>query len=506
MQPVARTDRIAMIAIVAVGCAATIVFGERIGVHGGEGWDGQSYAAWAGDLPKALADGVTAFQSERMLPSAIVYYALGALGVARTAGRVIVGFQLLDSVALVASAWLLGRIAFALAWSRATTWVAFAAAFLGFANARHALYYPTMTDPSAFALAMAIAWAYVVGRPLVLWIAALASAFTWPALVLVGLLGLALPRATEPPPTTTGRWHRASAVAVGVAVLGFITWWCAFVLMYPRGAERWIDRSHRDLWPLSIASLAIPCAAAAYVVARHDRTWSVRSYLVRVGVWRCVRGVVAIAAIVVASELWRAKVGTQGPGFGWRDLRHYYVATSVHAPLWNLVHHVVYFGPIVVLAIGAWRPIADTAARWGPGAVLALGVVVVTSVSADSRHLLHLLPFAMVATIEATRAWWTPRGALAFIALGVAWSKIWFRIGYVSIHESLDWPDLRWFMHFGPWSNDTTFIIHGVAAVVTAAVLWLVLRGQRVLKNAKAFEITQPVPMPDLSGQGDSAI
>ena len=355
MQPVARKDLIAMIAIVVGGCAVTLAYGERIGIHGGEGWDGASYAAWGRDLPATLADGVTAFQSERMLPSAVVYYALGALGIARSAGNVIHGFQILDASALVVSAWLLGRIAVALAWSRSSAWVAFVAAFLGFANARHALYYPTMTDASAFALAMAMTWAYVVGRPVALWIATFAGAFTWPALVLPGLIGLALPRATEPPPPTTGPWHRKLAIAVAVGVLGFIAWWCGFVLAYPRGAERWLDRSHRELWPLTIACIALPCALTAYVVARNDRTWSVRAYVARTGVRRVVLGVVATAAIVVASELWRAEIGTNGAGFGWREVRHYYAATALRAPLWNLVHHVVYFGPIVEIGRASCR-------------------------------------------------------------------------------------------------------------------------------------------------------
>src|ERR1700733_15211101 len=112
-----RRDVIAMLAIVAIGCAITIAWGERIGVNHGEGWDGQAYAQWARDFPHAVLDvGVTPYQSQRVLPSAIVY--------ASHAGAIF-GFQLLDALALLVTAALLARIAHVLGWSRSAAWGAF---------------------------------------------------------------------------------------------------------------------------------------------------------------------------------------------------------------------------------------------------------------------------------------------------------------------------------------------------------------------------------------------
>src|SRR3954466_13654830 len=123
-----------MVALVAALAIVTIAWGERIGVNGGEGWDGRAYASWAGDFPgTVLAQGVNPYQSQRVVPSAIVYYAMAALGVAHPRVHVIFAFQLLDALALIATALLLYRIARTLAWSRAAAWTAFAATFLSFA-------------------------------------------------------------------------------------------------------------------------------------------------------------------------------------------------------------------------------------------------------------------------------------------------------------------------------------------------------------------------------------
>ena len=465
-----------MVAIVIAGGAVTILFGERIGVHGGEGWDGQAYAAWAKDFPKLVLEaGVNTFQAERVLPSAVIYYVLAALGIAHTSANVILAFQVLDVLALIATAILLARIGALLGWSRTQMWVAFAATFLGFANAREALYYPTMTDPAAFALAMATVWAYLARRPIAQSLIAVASAFTWPALVAFGFLATVLPRPRDELPTTTGTWHRRVALAVAAAAVAFIVAWFGYVLARPIGVDRWLDRAHHALYPITIAVIAGQAALAAYFVARQNETWSVLPYLRGVGTRRIVIGLVVVAAIVGVRELWHARVGT-GPGIGWRDLRNYYVANALLGPLWSVVHQVVYFGPIVLLAYAAWPRIAAIAARWGPTAVLALGICIVSSVSSDARHLLHAMPFVIAITVTATAEWWTPRRALAFALIYIAWSKVWLKIGYDTVHDSRAWPDLRFFMHHGPWATDETFVAHLIAMVVTALALWLLLR------------------------------
>jgi hypothetical protein len=477
MAGIRRTDLAVMIAIVVVGGAITIGWGERIGVHDGEGWDGMAYAAWARAFPKAVLEtGLNEYQCDRVLPAAAVYYALSAVGASHTAGHVIAAFQILDLLALVATAVLLVRIALVLGWSRLVTWVAFVATFFGFANAREALYYPTMTDPTAYALGMAMVWAYLARRPVAQWAIAFASAFTWPALLPFGFAALVLPRPIEPLPATTGRWHRGVALGIAVAAAAFVTYWFVSVLANPIAIDRWLSRAHHHLYPVAIACIVIPTSVAAYVLARQDQTWSVWPYLRGIGWRRIAVAIVAALAILGVRMLWHARVGTQGRGFGWRELRLYYVASSVLAPLWNVVHQVTYFGPIVLLAIGAWSRVASTAARWGPAAVLGLATLVLSSVSSDARHLLQIMPFVTVVTITATASWWTPRRALAFAGIYLVWSKLWLTIGYTAIHNSLTWPDQRFFMHHGPWATDATFLAHLAGVVVTAIVLWLVLR------------------------------
>ena len=473
-----RRDAVWMLVLVALGAAITIAWGERMGIHGGEGWDGQAYAAWARDFPReVLHGGVTAFQAQRVLPSAIVYGALSALGIATTAGHVIFAFQILDALALVGVAAAFARTAAILGWSRTTAWAAFAATFLAFATARAALYYPVETDPLALVLAAVVTWAFFARRPIVHAVALLAAACTWPALLAPGGVLLVLPRPREPLPAAAVRSPRALALAIAAGAAAFVVGEIVYALAHPvapggwGGAPSFLAYAHRDLEPVTIAIVAATTAAAAYFVARQERTWSIAAYLRAVGWSRLAGGVLAVAAIAGVTVLWVHRVGTQGPGFTWRDLRNYYAVNSVRAPLWSVVHQVVYLGPVVLVAIAAWPRLAAVLADWGPGAVLAAGMLVVAAVNADGRHLIHLFPLLVAATFTATDGWWTRRRALGFALLGVGWSKLWWHIGYDQVHNSRTWPDLRWFMQQGPWASDETFLWHLGGCVVSALVL-----------------------------------
>src|SRR5258706_281401 len=99
--PQTHRDPWLMAATVALGAAITILFGERIGINGGFGWDGSAYGAWAQDFWHTLEVGLSNMQAQRVLPSGIIYHALGVLGVPRTTVNVIHAFQIYDALLMI---------------------------------------------------------------------------------------------------------------------------------------------------------------------------------------------------------------------------------------------------------------------------------------------------------------------------------------------------------------------------------------------------------------------
>lgn len=476
-----------MAAIVLALGAVTIAFGERIGINGGQGWDGQAYTSWALDFwHRVVTEGLSQYYAQRVLPSGVVYYGEHVLGVAPTVVHVIRGFQVLDLALLVAAAVLWAHLALAvMRWRTAAAWAGFAALFGCFANARHALYYPTLTDTTAFALGLLLVWGYLARRPTAVWLAAVLGAWTWPALPTLAFAMLVFPRPAEPvAPVETVR--RIRYLAAGLAGAGTLV--CLLVArayyVHPVpgiGCDKFASWVRRDLLVVTVPLLVAMLGVGAYVVASQPRAWNVRGYL-RTLTWR--RAAIAIGAcavIVVARALWVAKVGVRGPGptFGHQFLCEQGNA-MLRGPAWGPVHHVVYFGPIVIVAICAWRRIAALAAEWGPVVAVALAMTLVLAAGSQSRQWIHLFPLLVALAIGATEARWTARVTAGFVVLAIAWSKLWFHIGYDQVHHWFEFPDQRYYMHLGPWASDRSYLIHLVAALVTAIpIAVLTWRGRR---------------------------
>ena len=105
-----------------------------------------------------------------------------------------------------------------------------------------------------------------------------------------------------------------------------------------------------------------------------------------------------------------------------------------------------------------------------------LAIAVAFAAGSQSRQWNHLHALLVVATIAATHELWTPRRAVLFGLLCLAWSKLGFTIGYDQPLVATEFPNQRYFMTQGPWANDQMYLVHLAGAVVTRVLVWLLLR------------------------------
>lgn len=478
-----RIDAAVMTALVTVFGAAYIALGERIGVNGGQGWDGMAYTAWARDWWRTVVDeGLTRYHSQRVLPSAIVHYALRALDIKATVPHIITAFSVLNTVVLAASALLWASTAHALRLSRASVWLGFVALFVSHANLKHALYYPTLTDPTAFLLGMLLAWGYVTERPVAIWLASLAGVMTWPALPMVGIALLVFPRRTEALPDDE-RWPRVRRIVSAAAVIVPTVIFCVTAAKYLRrpvpgvGDEKFAAWVLRDWLPVSYALLAAFLVGGWYVLAADRRLWRIDAYLRRLPLRRTIIATVGIAVLVAARAWWIQTIGRKGAGPSTEQFICEHTLAAIRGPLWGPVHHVVYVGPIIVVAAVAWRRIAALANTWGPVCVLALALAIAFAAGSQSRQWLHLVPLLVTVTVAATDEMWTRGRVVAFAAVALAWSKVWLTIGYDTHEHWHQFPNQRFFMHYGPYASDTMYVVHLIGVALTSLfVVWLYTR------------------------------
>jgi hypothetical protein len=475
-----------MIAIVVLAGAATIWWGERIGVNDGEGWDGQAYVEWSQSFFQRVVDtGLTHYHAQRVLPSATVAALGSVLGVAPTIANHIVLFAWLGLALLVVAAVVWLHLAFAvMRWSPSAAWDGFIALFGCFANARHALYYPALTDVAAFTLGMCLVWGYLARKASAVWCVGLLAAWTWPALVPLAIVMLVLPRPSAetgdaPPPTRLSR-ARAAILAL-LATAAFI----AVALFYlgepvPNvGDEKFAEWVRRDWLPITLVLLAAQLLAGWYVLLLAAKSWRVRAYVKQLDYKSIAFAIVAAAAIVVLRGLWLEKVGVLGDGPSTQQFLCEQTLAALRGPLWGPVHHIVYFGPIVAIALLVWRRVARVADDWGPAFVIALVMVVAFFAASNSRQWNHLFPVLVTVTIAATARAWTPASVGWFAILAVVWSKVWLRIGYDHNSGWHTFPQDNYFMNHGPYASDLTWAIHLAAAVATIVAMIVFSRYRR---------------------------
>jgi hypothetical protein len=482
-----KRDGAVMVALVALGGALAIMFGERIGINQGQGWDGISYTQWAQDFARVLHAGLTRYHAQRVLPSAVVYEALRLAGRSHDIPHVLRAFAVLDVAVLASAAALWASLAATMAWSRAAAWAGFIALFGSFASAKHAVYYPALTDPTAFALGLMMVWAYLTDRPIALWSCAALGVVTWPALPPLALVMLVFPRA-ELAKAGAGLDRRVAiglgAVAAAVFVIvGF------HYLAHPVpgvGDEKfaaWVPRGL--LWVTVPVLVALIVAGIAFALAP-VRLRAVLAYARALPRRRTMLALAAAIALMVGRAIYLAAVGTKGEGPTGAQFLCEHTLAALRGPLWGPVAHVVYFGPIIAVAIVCWKRVCAVAWSWGPAAVIALVLVVAFAAGSNSRQWSHLEPLVVAATIAATAAWWTPRRVLAFAVLAFVWSKLWFHLGYATVVDWHSFPNQRYFMNTGPYSADGPYLVHLAAAVLTVAVVWWASRREIRLSGERA--------------------
>ncbi|MGE5182054.1 MAG: hypothetical protein ACM31C_08325, partial [Acidobacteriota bacterium] len=414
-----------MAAIVIALGVVTIAFGERIGINAGQGWDGLAYMRWSDQFWHRVVElGVTRYQAGRVLPSALVYAVMHSLGAAPTVAHHLLAFCVLDVAMLAGAAALWAHLAIAvMRWRAAAAWVGFAALFGGFANARHALYDPVLVDTTAFALGMLLVWGFLARRDVAVAIAGALGVVTWPPLPPLAAVLLVLRRPARPVDPVPRRWPLVAAAVLAVAMTVQVLGETRNFYGSPMGGvgdDKLVEWIRRDLFVLTWPLAALQLAAGWFVVARERRLWNVRGYLRELSWRRVAVALAVIAAVGVARAWWLDTAGTVEGGPDFEQFSNEYALELLRGPAWGLVHHVVYFGPIVLVAVLAWPRVAAAAAEWGPGASLAAAMLVGFSAASESRQWIHLLPLLVALALAATHDVWTPRRALAFGALALA--------------------------------------------------------------------------------------
>lgn len=460
-----------LVAAMLVAATLNHVFSEKIGIKGGLGWDGSYYGAWAVDFHgEVLSKGLNAYYAQRMLPSAIVHYSLRLLGIEPTVPRVIHGFGVLNIACLTLSAWLWVLTARRLRVELAGLLLGFVGLFVNFFVLKWSPYYPVLTDVPTYLVGFLTIYLYLTGRRGALIATTILSSFMWPTALYLGALLLLFPR--EPASDTDAPARHPALpialalipVAVLLAIAGYLGWTGWEIPFGVRQPVRW----------LLVPSIALMLGYVFFMA------WSLfnSQKLCDIPYWKRRLSSVdfyLVLAVLVAIKIILSQISYEPSSLEHERLHAAVITmTGVARPAAFFVPHVLFFGPIVLLILIAWRPTVRLIHQYGTGLTLAIVLGVLVGLKSESRNLVNILPlivpFAVLACTNLARQ----TGFLwGFFFVSLVFSKFWLRINVSSDPDA--WPN-RLFWTDGPWIPTGAYFLQALLVVLWGTILWLSYR------------------------------
>lgn len=440
-------------------------FGPVIPIGRGFGWDGVVYGKLATDFFGFLEKpGLSPERASRVLPSFVVWAALGVARLQRTGPVVRGAFVALNALLTAGAAVVFNATMVRLGLSRTARWIGLTGLSVSFMGLVMPAYYAPLTDTCGLFLSCLGLYGFVVRQTATLTITSAIAALSWPTASYASVLLAAFGPPAGPGWASPDFARRASSTAagcafVGIALAGALAAWKGYTpTLYYYNATPRLD-----------AALPLSIFVAALYVAFGTRA------LVRAALLgprpRPAPQAMGPAIGLVLLTLGASRLVSQ-PGKGFLEMMFVggdnIFGRGTVAPGVFLVAHATYFGPLVVLATFYRDRMAQAAADLGFGAVLTLMAGLLLSLTSESRHLIAFWPLFVLlvaASVPANISWsWVA----SFLALSIAWSKIWlvphtFDAGKPSV--------VRYFAHQGPWIIREAYLLQGVAMVLT----WLVL-------------------------------
>jgi hypothetical protein len=340
-------------------------------------------------------------------------------------------------------------------------------------------YYPVSTDISAYGIATWMLWAYLRNRAGTLAALTLAGAFVWPTHLYCGVLLLLFPRETQVAPTSRKPWETIGGIAMGAAAAS-----AAAFVHYHFGIMDWGAKTMRSTVNLSICLLGLYLALATpsliHAVMRGQIGWFC-------GWRRFDRLTIAIGLVVLshAIQRWVSVPGTFeiSPTLVFKCL----LAIGIQKPLVFLLAHVLFFGPIILVAAFFWRQTYRNVEHVGRGLALVLGLGIVFSVGSESRQLMGYYPFLVpfiVLAMEQERL--SRRFYLFFFGASLLASKAWCTVTVpgIATDEKYDqFPWQVWFSSIGYWINTEMYLIQGGLVLLATLFIYMEMSLENLSKK-----------------------
>ena len=468
--------------LIALWSLVHLFVGETIPINDGFAYDGGHYGLIAQDFfNQVFVIKHTSYITQRVLPSGLVYLALKLFHITPDPPAVVAGFRILNMLCLCGATYLFGRILLLFNLRFEHQCLAFVGLLFNFALLKSHYYNPVVTDIVAFFLGMVIAYCYLARKQWLLLTTLVLGFFVWPNMIYGGLVLFAFPAKTNSVTSSAAfGWEkmRAGLLAPGsllAATLALLAGITALSDYYELNPSK--DGEYNSVKAVRWLFLPSALALLGYIYLSFDSILrflpSVKNMLQEISsvAMRIVTGIVLFFALHELVDF----ISIPYTPFGVDSFISGIIFSATTRPFINVISHVVYFGPIIILAGAAWRSVGAAVSQYGLGLQLFFCFHLLCGISPETRIITNFLPFLTLFTVLAFRDIPISRFALVgFTLIAFCLSKVWWIFNIPASADPgkvLEFPLQKLFMNYGPWMNQDMYMIHGL--VIAACTVYL---------------------------------
>lgn len=469
------------------------IWGEKLPVAGGLGWDGLAYAAYATHFLQEITTTSDVYHVTRIFPSLLIYGVTSLLGIKlATAYAVFLAFYILNNMMFLAAGYLWYKICKLKGFNTYIYLIGFISLFINYACLKLAQYAPVFVDPCVLCFGMLVLFFYLKRCYVSMAIVVLPLFFTWPIVIML-VLPLMIYTFSD---SAILKASSAQKINAFIVVSLFIGYLCALLyilvcqsqlvpdwvsLSYSWNHAWWPASRHRPSWIYFILPVSIVIASIyVYFIALNSAIFNVlknsyRVYLPNVALYSL------LIALCWGLFYWLSHLSANYTGktlFSGAEFLALTALGSIAKPALNLIMHTTFFGPCAILWLVYMRSIFLAANEERFGLLLFVIITYLMALNAHSRQLTFSIPFMiylLCKVLDNLRMInHKIQFLLAYTAAALIGSKIYYLINVAPLQGGiLSYPFQRFFMNFGLWTIWSGYLFNVILAILMCLFLYL---------------------------------
>lgn len=469
------------------------IWGEKLSVAGGLGWDGVTYAAYATNFLHEITTTSDVYHVNRILPSFVIYCIAKISGITLASPHaVFVAFYILNNLMFLGAGYLWYKVCRLKEFNTFIYLIGFISLFVNYASLKLSQYAPVFVDPTVLFLGMIVLYLYLKRNYISICFLLFPVFFTWPIAVVL-VLPLIIYIFSDSDILKDSPQRKMNAVLIVVLFVGYVSAVLFVLIKHTHLVSNWVSvigswnqawwppNSRRFFWIYLVVPLSIVITSVyIYFIAFNSMFFRVIKNSYRV-YWPHVALYVLFIVACAGLFYWLAHLSFNYTGktiFSSSEFLALTVLGSIAKPAFNLVMHTTFLGAGAVLCLFYMRSLMTAANEETFGLLVFVIITYFMALNCHSRQLIFNMPFmiyllcSVLDNLKKFKNKTRFLGAYALAAL--IGSKLYYFINVAPLQgDILHYPFQRFFMNFGLWTTWSGYLFNLIVMIVMCLFLYM---------------------------------